>query len=84
MTKLILIPYAVVAVKGTSRGTLTDVSGFFSIVVRTDETLVFSVLGFKDAFFSNSGYPDGGLFFYGSDDDARHHFITDRSHLSMA
>jgi len=49
--KIVLIPYAVVAVKGTSRGTLTDVSGFFSIVVRTDETLVFSVLGFKDAFF---------------------------------
>jgi len=49
--KIILLPYAVVAVKGTNRGTLTDISGFFSIVVRTDETLVFSVLGFKDAFF---------------------------------
>lgn len=49
--RIILLPYAVVAVKGTSRGTLTDISGFFSIVVRTDETLVFSVLGFKDAFF---------------------------------
>ncbi len=49
--KIILLPYAIVSVKGTSRGTLTDVSGFFSIVVRTDETLVFSVLGFKDAFF---------------------------------
>jgi hypothetical protein len=48
---IVLLPYAVVAVKGTSRGTLTDVSGFFSIVVRTDETLVFSVLGFKDAIF---------------------------------
>jgi hypothetical protein len=49
--RMIFIPYAVVAVKGTSRGTLTDMSGFFSIVVRTDETLVFSVLGYKDAFF---------------------------------
>jgi hypothetical protein len=49
--RIILIPYAVVAVKGTNRGTLTDISGFFSIVVRTDETLVFSVLGYKDAFF---------------------------------
>jgi hypothetical protein len=49
--RMIFLPYAVVAVKGTGRGTLTDVSGFFSIVVRTDETLVFSVLGFKDAFF---------------------------------
>lgn len=49
--RLIFLPYAVVAVKGTSRGTLTDVSGFFSLVVRTDETLVFSVLGYKDAFY---------------------------------
>lgn len=49
--KMVFVPYAVVAVKGTNRGTLTDFSGFFSIVVRTSETLVFSVLGFKDAFY---------------------------------
>jgi hypothetical protein len=49
--KLMFVPYAVVAVKGTNRGTYTDFSGFFSIVVRTNETLVFSVLGFKDAFY---------------------------------
>ena len=45
------IPYAVVSVLGTKRGTFTDFDGFFSIVVRTDETLVFSVLGFKDAYY---------------------------------
>lgn len=49
--RLMFVPYAVVAVKGTNRGTFTDFSGFFSIVVRTNETLVFSVLGFKDAFY---------------------------------
>ena len=49
--KLVLLPYAVVAVKGTNRGTYTDLTGFFSIVVRTDETLVFSVLGYKDAYY---------------------------------
>ena len=49
--KIVFLPFAVVAVKGTNRGTLTDVSGFFSIVVRTDETLVFSTLGYKDAYF---------------------------------
>jgi hypothetical protein len=46
----VVLPYAVVAVKGTSRGTLTDITGFFSIVVRTDETLVFSSLGYKDVY----------------------------------
>lgn len=45
------VPYAVVAVRGTNRGTFTDYDGFFSIVARTDETLVFSVLGFKDAYY---------------------------------
>ena len=44
----VVLPYALVAVKGTGRGTLTDNTGFFSIVVRTDETLVFSSLGYKD------------------------------------
>ena len=47
----VVLPYAVVAVKGTSRGTLTDNTGFFSIAVRTDETIVFSTLGYKDTYF---------------------------------
>ncbi|HEY3386063.1 MAG TPA: carboxypeptidase-like regulatory domain-containing protein [Saprospiraceae bacterium] len=50
--EIVLLPYAVVAVQGTNRGTLTDFSGFYSIVVRTGETLVFSVLGYKDAFYT--------------------------------
>jgi hypothetical protein len=49
--QLVDVPYAAVAVLGTYRGTFTDIDGFFSIVVRTGETLVFSVLGFKDAFY---------------------------------
>src|SRR6187401_1278270 len=49
--KPVLLPYVVVAVQGTNRGTLTDFSGFFSIVVRTDETLVFSVLGYKNHYY---------------------------------
>ena len=47
----VVLPYAVVAVRGTGRGTLTDNTGFFSIVVRTDETIVFSTLGYKDTYF---------------------------------
>ena len=50
--KITFLPYAVVAVQGTYRGTLTDISGFFSIVVRTDETLVFSTLGYKDLYYN--------------------------------
>lgn len=46
------VPYAAISVRGTYRGTFSDFDGFFSIVVRTGETLVFSVLGYKDAFFN--------------------------------
>ena len=49
--EIVGIPYAVVSVLGTNRGTFTDYDGFFSIVVRTDETIVFSVLGYKDAYY---------------------------------
>ena len=49
--QIVGLPYAVVSVRGSNRGTLSDVDGFFSIVVRTDESLVFSVLGYKDAFY---------------------------------
>ena len=49
--EMVGLPYAVVGVAGTHRGTFTDIDGFFSIVVRTNETLVFSVLGFKDAYY---------------------------------
>jgi hypothetical protein len=50
--QLVNVPYAVVAVSGTRRGTFTDTDGFFSIVVRNGETLVFSVLGFKEAHYT--------------------------------
>jgi hypothetical protein len=49
--RLVPLPYSIVAVVGTARGTFTDVNGFFSIVVRTGETLLFKVLGFKDAYY---------------------------------
>lgn len=50
--RITFLPYAVIAVKGTRRGTYTDLSGFFSIVVREGETLVFSMLGYRDATYT--------------------------------
>lgn len=49
--KITFVPYAAVGVQGTSRGTFSDYTGFFSLPVVNGETLVFSVLGFKEAFF---------------------------------
>ncbi|HYD92026.1 MAG TPA: carboxypeptidase-like regulatory domain-containing protein, partial [Flavobacterium sp.] len=50
--RMVGLPYVTVAVVGQRRGTFTDIDGFFSIVVRTDETLVFSQLGYRDAYFN--------------------------------
>jgi len=46
--KVIGLPYTNVAVKGTSRGTITEMEGFFSIVVVKGETIVFSRIGYKN------------------------------------
>ena len=42
------LPYVNVYVEGTRRGTFSTFDGFFSIVVRTNEKVVFSSIGFKD------------------------------------
>lgn len=44
---LMSIPYATVAVKGTSRGTYANYNGFFTIVAQRGETLQFSSLGYE-------------------------------------
>ena len=41
------VPYATVYVKGSSRGVLSDMDGFFSLAVETKDTVVFSYLGLQ-------------------------------------
>ena len=43
------VPYANIYVQGEGRGTYTDFSGFFSIVVRQGDTIRFSAIGFESA-----------------------------------
>lgn len=43
------VPYANIYLPGTGRGTYTDFSGFFSIVVRAGDTVKFSAIGFQNA-----------------------------------
>ena len=47
--ELASIPYATIYLQGTGRGTYTDFSGFFSIVVEAGDTVSFSAVGFQDA-----------------------------------
>ncbi len=41
------LPYTSIAIKGTSRGTVSDVYGFFSFVALAGDTVVFSRIGFR-------------------------------------
>jgi len=41
------IPYVNVAVKNKARGTYSDYTGFFSIVIEKTDTLIFSAVGYK-------------------------------------
>jgi len=49
--EILVLPYTAVAVDGTSRGTFTEVDGFFSIVVVKGETIVFSRIGYETTRF---------------------------------
>lgn len=42
-----LLPLVSIRLKGTNRGTYTDASGFFSVVARKSDTIVFSSIGMK-------------------------------------
>lgn len=42
-----LIPLVSIRLKGSNRGSYTDASGFFSVVVRKSDTIVFSAIGLR-------------------------------------
>lgn len=46
--EMVPLPYTAISIKGTSRGTHTEIDGFFSLVARAKDTLVFSRLGFEN------------------------------------
>lgn len=43
------LPYVNIGIKGTSRGTYSEIDGFFSMVAAKGDTINFSRIGFKDA-----------------------------------
>lgn len=54
--------YTNIAVKGTSRGTTSDIDGFFSLPVREGETVVFSRIGYERKEFKVPEDIEGRLF----------------------
>jgi hypothetical protein len=45
------IPFASVSIQGTDRGTIADEKGFFSMITYRNETIIFSSIGFKPAYY---------------------------------
>lgn len=45
------VPFATVMIKGSNRGTISDYFGYYSFVAERGDTIQFSYVGFKDAFF---------------------------------
>lgn len=45
------VPFSSVMIKGSSRGTICDYYGFFSLVAKVNDTLEFSSVGYKSAEF---------------------------------
>lgn len=41
------VPYTNILVKGEGRGTYSDFNGFFSLVIRKTDTIVFSAIGYR-------------------------------------
>lgn len=50
-SQLTPVPYTSVYINGSNRGTYSDFQGFFSIVIRKEETVVFSAIGYKTVEF---------------------------------
>ena len=45
------VPFANILIKGSKRGTISDYFGYYSFVAERGDTIQFSYVGFKDAFF---------------------------------
>lgn len=49
--EIIPLPYTNISVMGTSRGTVSELNGFFSLVGRVGETVIFSRIGYQSVEF---------------------------------
>lgn len=47
-----VLPYVTVRIEGTNRGVFSDMSGFFSLVCKHSDKIVFSALGQKKLFYN--------------------------------
>lgn len=62
--KVVPLPYTNVAIKGTTRGTVAAIDGFFSLVARKGDVIVFSNVGYKTVEYEIPDSLDNDLYFW--------------------
>ena len=62
--KVVPLPYTNVAIKGTTRGTVAAIDGFFSLVARKGDIIVFSNVGYKTVEYEIPDSLDNDLYFW--------------------
>ena len=45
------LPYVTIRIKGTNKGTYSDMQGYFSFVAKKNDVVVFSCIGFEPRYF---------------------------------
>jgi hypothetical protein len=56
------IPFATIRISGTSRGTYSDMQGYFSFVAKRSDVLIFTCLGFEPKYFKVPSNTNGTKF----------------------
>jgi hypothetical protein len=56
------IPFVTIRINGTSRGTYSDMQGYFSFVAKRSDVLVFSCIGFEPRYFELPKSTNGSKF----------------------
>ncbi len=62
--KIYPLPFTNVYIKGTSRGTVSESDGFFSLVAAKGDVVVFSQIGFKTVEYTISDTLDRSLYYW--------------------
>jgi len=62
--KIVPLGYTNVAIKGTSRGTASEIDGFFSLVAKKKDVIVFSRIGYKTVEYEIPDTLDNNLYYW--------------------
>ena len=62
--KVTPLPFTNVSIKGTTRGTASEIDGFFSLVAKKNDVIVFSSIGYKTVEYTIPDSLDNDLYYW--------------------